>query len=190
MENQQNPAPNGAPAEEKKLSNAEIKKRKQAEKAARREREKAERGATAGPSEARGPPAGASTGSKKPDDKPQQPQLQRRPSAGSGGGRQNLPTRGKPAQPTPPSLMTVKKEKEKQARAKAKAKEVGLFGHLYGQPRRYTVEGAPKEVHPAVLATGLQMSSYQICGSNARCVAMLLSFKKVYILLATLADRK
>ena len=58
-------------------------------------------------------------------------------------------------------------------------REVALFGHLYGPGRRMTIDGAPKEVHPSVLALGLQMSSYTICGSNARCVAMLFAFKTV-----------
>lgn len=58
-------------------------------------------------------------------------------------------------------------------------REVALFGHLYGHRRRITVDGAPKEVHPSILALGLKMSSYAVCGSNARCVAMLIAFKLV-----------
>ena len=58
-------------------------------------------------------------------------------------------------------------------------KNVALFDHLYGHPRRTTIAGAGKDVHPAVLALGLQMRNYIICGSSARCVAMLLSFKRV-----------
>ena len=57
-------------------------------------------------------------------------------------------------------------------------KQVELFSHLYSQPRRVTMEGVSKDIHPAVLALGLQMSSYEICGSSARCVAMLLAFKE------------
>lgn len=60
-------------------------------------------------------------------------------------------------------------------------KHVALFGHLYGSPRRTTIAGAGKDVHPAVLALGLQMSNYVVCGSNARCVATLLVFKRVSI---------
>lgn len=56
---------------------------------------------------------------------------------------------------------------------------MAVFGHLYGQQRRTTVAGAGKEVHPAVLALGLQMRDYVICGSSARCVATLLAFKRV-----------
>lgn len=58
-------------------------------------------------------------------------------------------------------------------------KNVTLFDHLYGHPRRTTMAGAGKDVHPAVLALGLQMRNYIICGSSARCVAMLLVFKRV-----------
>lgn len=58
-------------------------------------------------------------------------------------------------------------------------KHVALFDHLYGSPRRTTLPGAGKDVHPAVLALGLQMSSYVVCGSNARCVSMLSAFKEV-----------
>ncbi|KAJ6019277.1 hypothetical protein N7522_001344 [Penicillium canescens] len=58
-------------------------------------------------------------------------------------------------------------------------KKVAVFGHLYGQQRRTTVAGAGKEVHPAVLALGLQLRDYVVCGSSARCVATLLAFKRV-----------
>jgi translation initiation factor eIF-2B subunit delta len=58
-------------------------------------------------------------------------------------------------------------------------KKVAVFGHLYGQQRRVTVGGATKEVHPAILALGMQLVDYTICGSSARCVATLLAFKRV-----------
>ena len=60
------------------------------------------------------------------------------------------------------------------------SKRVALLGHLYGQQRRTSLAGANKDVHPAVLALGLQMSSYVVCGSSARCVATLLAFKRVH----------
>lgn len=58
-------------------------------------------------------------------------------------------------------------------------KNVALFDHLYGSRRRTTIAGAGKDIHPSVLALGLQMRNYIICGSSARCVAMLLAFKRV-----------
>ncbi|KAL8826004.1 MAG: hypothetical protein Q9170_007574 [Blastenia crenularia] len=62
---------------------------------------------------------------------------------------------------------------------KNEVKKVALFSHLYGHPRRTTIAGAVKDVHPSILALGLQMSNYVICGSNARCVSTLLGFKRV-----------
>lgn len=58
------------------------------------------------------------------------------------------------------------------------SKQVDLFSHLYAQPRRHDIVGVSKDVHPAVLKLGLQMSSYEISGSNARCVGMLLAFQE------------
>ncbi|KAI4105041.1 MAG: hypothetical protein L6R37_002929 [Teloschistes peruensis] len=62
---------------------------------------------------------------------------------------------------------------------KSEVKKVAFLSHLYGAPRRTTIAGAHKDIHPSVLALGLQMSNYVICGSNARCVSTLLVFKKV-----------
>lgn len=36
-------------------------------------------------------------------------------------------------------------------------------------------------IHPAVIKLGVQYAKGIICGSNARCVALLLAFKKVRI---------
>lgn len=63
-------------------------------------------------------------------------------------------------------------------KAKKEEKKVELFSHLYSQPRRHMLDGTSKDIHPAVMAVGLQMSNYAICGSTARCVAMLLAFKE------------
>lgn len=81
-----------------------------------------------------------------------------------------LPIRRRQSQSTP---IEVKQEK------KQEKKQVDFFSHLYGQPRRHTIEGSAKDVHPAILAFGLQLSSYTICGSQARCVGMLLALKSV-----------
>lgn len=81
--------------------------------------------------------------------------------------QKGLPLR--PTQHAPPIVEEPRKEN----------KNVALFDHLYGSPRRTSIAGASKDVHPAVLALGLQMRNYVICGSSARCVAMLLAFKRV-----------
>lgn len=86
----------------------------------------------------------------------------------SAGAQSSLPHRQAPSHAAP-----IHAEPEKEN------KNVALFDHLYGHPRRTTVAGAGKDVHPAVLALGLQMRNYVICGSSARCVSMLLVFKRV-----------
>ena len=159
---------------EKKLSGAELKKRKKAEKEARRAAEK--NAATVG--------QGAQQG--------QQPQLNRRQSGGKEHmsspktvdlGKHHKRTGSEAHGKQLPLRLGGAQAAAKEAEAKQKRqfdeKKVSIFGHLYGQPRRTSMAGAGKEVHPAVLALGLQMRDYVICGSNARCVAMLLCFKRV-----------
>ncbi|TID19061.1 IF-2B-domain-containing protein [Venturia nashicola] len=165
------PPPKAAPPEEKKLSGKELKAQKQAEKAARRaEKQTAPPPAAAGPSA----PAPSQKGSQKQSSKGA-PAPGKAP-AGTGTGTSQpatMPVRNRRASTSAPAVKPVV------AAPKPKAKQVGLFGHLYGHPRRYGIEGASKDVHPSVLALGLHMSNYEICGSTARCVAMLLVFKSV-----------
>ena len=160
-----------------KLSGAELKKRKQAEKAARRAQEKESK-------------QQADDGKSKTADKPESKQE----------------TKAKSSKKTTPSTSTApqvsaiehpqhhrKGSIQKTPHPKAPLltespspeppkhdRRVALFGHLYGkEARRSTIAGANKDVDPAVLALGLQMSNYVICGSNARCVALLLVLKRV-----------
>lgn len=56
------------------------------------------------------------------------------------------------------------------------SKNVELFSHLY-LPRRTTMDGVSKDVHPTVLELGFKFGAYEIVGSSARCVAMLRAFK-------------
>lgn len=171
---------------EPKLSGAELKKRQKAEKAERREKEKAERAAALGmPTGAsvQAGPSGRTDAGRAQDvasgvvQRGAQPQRTAGTGAQDGSLRQRRASQSASVHPLPlrrrPSPTGAAKEPRKVK------KEVGLFGHLYSQPRRQTIEGVSKEVHPAVLALGMQMSNYVICGSNARCVAMLLAFKKV-----------
>ena len=161
-----------APAEgenSEKLSGAELKKRKQVEKAARRAQEKQTKQVPA-PVEVKAPgkPGSGPEALKKlavstPTTPTAKGQHKR-----TGSISKPLPTR--PVQSQAGPLAPQPKD----------TKKVALFGHLYGQPRRTTIAGAARDVHPAVLALGLQMSNYIICGSSARCVAMLLVFKRVW----------
>ncbi|KAL4901596.1 hypothetical protein BDW74DRAFT_71375 [Aspergillus multicolor] len=148
---------------DEKLSPAELKKKAKAEKAARRAREKAERET--------GAPGGGGQGPNTPAGKKGSAGDAGAAAAGSAAkGQKQIPRRGS-TQAVPQAQEEVKKKKEN--------KNVAVFGHLYGQQRRNTVAGAGKEVHPAVLALGLQMRDYVVCGSSARCVATLLAFKRV-----------
>lgn len=54
-----------------------------------------------------------------------------------------------------------------------------IFSH-FGQPKPigHTVKG---DIHPAIIRLGLLFSEFKICGSNARCIAMLTAFKQVSI---------
>ena len=178
-------------AEEPKFSTAELKKKAKAEKQARRAAQKEQLQETGGPS---APPTGVNgeiqdqkqdggavqqpkPKAEKPQ-KGQQQQQQQKP--GKQGAQESeshhirtpsqqqvMPVRRRPSQ-TSGQRPVPKKEN----------KQVELFSHLYTQPRRHTIEGVSKDVHRTVLALGFQMSSYEICGSSARCVAMLLAFKE------------
>ena len=140
-----------------KLTAAELKKRAKADKIARRAKERAERESGGG-----GPGQGGASPAKKA-----QPGKDAAPGP-SQKGQRPLPYR--PAQTAQTAGPEPKKKEDK---------SVAVFGHLYGQQRRTSVAGAGKEIHPAVLALGLQMRDYVVCGSSARCVATLLAFKRV-----------
>lgn len=143
----------------KKLSPAELKKQKAAEKQARRAQSK---GSGPAPNQ-NGPPSKASQKQQKDLKQPTKDDKAR-----------PLPVRRRPSQSNVLAVQPSKKD------AKRDSKQIGLFfGHLFNQPRQHSMVGASKDVHPAVLALGLQYSSYTICGSTARMVAMLLAFKAV-----------
>ena len=160
----------GAEASEK-LTGAELKKKAKAEKAARRAQEKQAK------------PQAILPDLKTPKKVETLEEVGRRGSAGAPPGTPIIKSSHKPTgstqksmplRPAPPPTTTGT------VQAKKDNKNVALFGHLYGQPRRTTIAAAGKDVHPAILALGLQMSNYVICGSNARCVATLLAFKRVW----------
>lgn len=159
-----------AAAGEKPLTPAELKKKAKAEKAARRVKEKLERDGG----------AGAAGGSAPAPGQPRPPATPRKDAAGGGaaqkGSKALLPRRGSVVGAGAGAAVEQKKKKED--------KSVAVFGHLYGQQRRTTIAGAGKEVHPAVLALGLQLRDYVVCGSSARCVATMLAFKRVSLILS------
>ncbi|KAF3384315.1 putative translation initiation factor eIF-2B subunit delta [Penicillium rolfsii] len=149
---------------DKPLTPAELKKKAKAEKAARRAKEKLAK-------EAGG--AGAA-GSSAPGVVLGRPPVTPKKDAAGGGASQKGQKAALPRRGSAPTGQTASDE-----HTKKEDKSVAVFGHLYGQPRRTTIAGAGKEVHSAVLALGLQLRDYVICGSSARCVATLLAFKRV-----------
>lgn len=150
-------------------SNAELKERKKAEKAAKRAQAKESRAQEA-PPDPKGP---------KKVDKPAE--VRRKESVG-GSSKPAAKGQQKPAASAQQALPVRHAHASVTAESTAAAlpgRKVALFGHLYGSPRKTTIAATGKDVHPAVLALGLQMSNYVVCGSNARCVATLTAFKRV-----------
>ncbi|KKK15608.1 translation initiation factor eif-2b delta subunit [Aspergillus rambellii] len=154
------------------LSPAELKKKAKAEKAARRARERAERDQPGGPGagQGQGQGQGPNTAAAKKGQDGGAGGV-----GGGGGGAAAAASKGQKSAPRRGSAQGGAVEQKR----KQEDKNVAVFGHLYGQQRRTTIAGAAKEVHPAVLALGLQMRDYVVCGSSARCVATLLAFKRV-----------
>lgn len=157
-----------------KLTGAELKKKAKEEKAAKRAREKERQGQQL--SEARlsriektdlasqTVKKGAAVSSL---DTPAVPKSQQKQPSSPTANAQN-PLAFRPSEIVP--LLAV-------TESISEKKEVALFEHLYGKARRVTIAGAVKGVHPAVLALGLKMSNYVICGSSARCISTLRACK-------------
>ncbi|KAH6611550.1 translation initiation factor eif-2b subunit delta [Trichoderma cornu-damae] len=141
------------PAGEKKVSNAELKKKAKEEKAARRAAAKASQPQ---------PPAGApsQSDSAKSGGKPKP--KQDGPQAGNQHGKAQAPRSAAPM-PAPKEVKPSVPE---------------CFSHL-AMARGVNLAHADKDVHPAVLLLGQQMSTMAISDSTTRLEATLLAFKKV-----------
>ena len=159
-----------------KLSGAALKKKAKEEKAAKRAREKQNQQQAAGTEALGGKPELSSNNLRRSapasgqDLRVKKQQQHKKTGSISANSGNPLALRQVESKPTSAPLPEP-----------TESKHVALFGHLYGTSRRTTIAGAGKDVHPAVLALGLQMSNYVVCGSNARCVATLLVFKRVRI---------
>ena len=143
----------------------ELKELKKAEKQARRAADKATAGVAPG-----GKPEAGASGDKK--GKPQQGA--KGLSAEKKGGKVEKAEKAEKG-----SGATTVAHAGQTVTGRVPKKEIPLFRHLESPGRRVIVSGSHKDVHPAILALGLQMASYDICGSSARCVATLLAFKRV-----------
>lgn len=161
-----------------KLTGAELKRKAKEEKAAKRAREKEEKQGQqlpgAGPSGIgkivltnQATRKGAEAPSQ---DTPAVPKIQQQKQPSSSTGSTQKPLEFRPPEALPPLAIPE---------PRGENKEVALFRHLYGKARRVTIAGAVKGIHPAVLALGLKMSNYVVCGSNARCVSTLIACKMV-----------
>lgn len=150
------------PEGEATLTPKQLKELKKAEKQARRAADKTIAGV---------PPGGKPEVGAGGDKKGKLQQGAKGPSAEKKGGKAEKAEKGSGA--------TAAAHAGQAATGKAPKKEIPLFKHLESPGRRVSVAGSHKDVHPAILALGLQMASYDICGSSARCVATLLAFKRV-----------
>ncbi|KAK0758923.1 hypothetical protein N5P37_008410 [Trichoderma harzianum] len=139
---------------EKKLSNAELKKKAKEEKAARRAAAKVSQPQP--PASAPGQGDSAKGGKPKPK--------QDGPQAGAQHGKTPAPRSAAP--------MTATATKE------AKPSVPECFSHL-AMAKGVNLTHADKDVHPAVLLLGQQMSTMAISDSTTRLEATLLAFKKV-----------
>ena len=145
-----------------KLSGAELKKQAKAEKAARRAQALQEKQTVAA-----APQIVVSSGPAQKSDVQKGAKGPQRKGGSAAPDLRNQSVRGGQQKSAP--VPEVPKEEDK---------TVEFFRHLY-KTRTTSIAAAGKEVHPAVLALGLQMSNYTICGSCARLVATLQAFKRV-----------
>ncbi|KPI39068.1 putative translation initiation factor eIF-2B subunit delta [Cyphellophora attinorum] len=169
-------------ASDGKLTPAQLKKKKAEEKAARR----AEKVAAKGPSDTAGP-AGPAQPTAQPAPPVSSNSQQRRPSVGSKQNstepsssqshhRRTASSTGRPlpirqAAAAAPTAATFQPPKDE--------KRLNMVSHLRTSEERLTLSSANREIHPAILSLALQLRDYVICGANARCIALLLAFKKV-----------
>ena len=155
-----------------KLSGKELKERKKAEKAAKREEDKQNR---------QGQPAvNVPDAEKAQQDSYAKSEVENSmPTPPAKLQHRRKSSAGAHTQKSLPLRPGASESKAKPEEPKKEEKRVAFLEHLYGHPRRHTIAGASKDIHPSVLALGLQLSSYEILGSSARCVATLLVLQEV-----------
>ena len=157
-------ATNSDPGQGKKLSGAELKAQKKAEKAAARALKK-------GASDARetSTETPTSTAPAKQNSQKARPNAPPREASDSRHHKAHQGTTSKQ-----PSVTETARPYDSRGDP-----TVSVFAHLREKPKRLTLAAASKDVHPAIQALGLQYSMYEICGSTARGIAMLLALKQV-----------
>ena len=163
-------------AEEEKLSPAELKKRAKAEKAARRAAQKDQQQGDIEPATTTTNGVNGDTKTPKQESSAQQQQKAKveKPRKGQQTQKQSKPDsqqteshhKRTPSQqqaiPIRRRLSQSNQSSMPRPTQKKDNKQVEFFSHLYTVPRRQVIEGVSKDVHPAVLALGFQISSYEI----------------------------
>ncbi|KAI1906120.1 hypothetical protein LOZ39_006548 [Ophidiomyces ophidiicola] len=170
------------PESEPKLSNAELKKRAKAEKAARRAKEKQEREQQAGAGGGGAPDLQAGQqagGAKKGGAGKQDSKQSQKKGDAKGGLKQSGTVAAKQISVQRRGSIHIPAAEAKKKKKTDDENTVAVFGHLPWHSRRAGIAGVGKEIHPAVVALGMQLRDYVICGSSARCVATLLALKRV-----------
>ncbi|KAI5811140.1 hypothetical protein DFH27DRAFT_531666 [Peziza echinospora] len=157
-------APAAAEGGDSKLTPKQLKEQKKLEKQARRAADKAVPAAPVKPDT---------------DSIKKGKQQQQKPTGASGAQRKGPGPTEKHAQSNASAVNAPPAGQLTAAQLSEAAKDIPLFRHLENPEKRITVGNSHKDVHPAILALGLQMASFAICGSSARCVATLLAFKRV-----------
>ncbi|RVD86566.1 uncharacterized protein DFL_004835 [Arthrobotrys flagrans] len=143
---------------EKKLTGKELKEAKKAEKQARRAAEKLQRGdvpdapAASGGTPTKQGQASASPGTSKPTQQGQ---------------------KGKQQQAAPPT------DGDAKTVAEPENKRIPFFEHLKENKPPIDLATINRDVHPSVVRLSMKLRNFEIIGSTARCLYMLLVFKEV-----------
>jgi len=153
--------PRKAPPKAPPLSKAERRAKQEADRA-RKEAEKAEGNVKAG-----APKGAPSKGT----------------ASGGSSGQQQQQKPHKIAEATRLSHVSKEASITTQESAAQQTRGLRIFSH-FGIPRdTKTLKLKGTTIHPAIVRLGLQYSEFKIVGANARCIAMLNTFKIVRVLL-------
>ncbi|KAK6348889.1 hypothetical protein TWF730_009654 [Orbilia blumenaviensis] len=158
-----------ASGEAKKPTAKELKEAKKAEKQARRAAEKASRGEV--------PDAGAGGGSSSGAGPSKPAQSSTAPANASGGSRpaqQQQQQSQRARQQTAPSI-----DGDAKTVAELIEKRIPFFDHLRENKPSFDLASIHRDVHPSVLRLSMKFRNFEIIGSTARCLYMLLAFKEV-----------
>ncbi|KAK6512096.1 hypothetical protein TWF481_000993 [Arthrobotrys musiformis] len=151
---------------EKKLTGKELKEAKKAEKQARRAADKLQR------SDVPDAPAAASVGGA-PAKQAQSSAANQSTKQSHQQGQGQQSQKGKQQQSAPPT------DADARTVAEPENKRIPFFEHLRENKPPINLETVHRDVHPSILRLSLKIRNFEIIGSTARCLYMLLAFKEV-----------